>query len=208
MRPASSRQGRTLRFLKAFKHWHSRSTSSTGSSLTPGSGVAPLPSMPNAEQGPAWLINFLTDKNYRARVLEELTEREQLRAEYRSVSYATLPTPSSSAPMSLPSHTKPITELSTYYSTSKASSSENGSNNRYFDVLPYDRHAISVNVDLSDTKGSSRSKNAAYLNASRVKESSGDIWWIAAQGTVGIGVVFKQSTLRDDSPNILGSGSQ
>lgn len=190
MRPASSRRGQSLRFLKAFIH--SRSTSS-GSSFTPDSGTTPSPLMLNTEQEPAWLTRFLTDKKYRARVLEELTERERVRAECRSTPSAIRPAPSSSASlMWLLSRSKPTTEFSTFYSTSKASSPENATSNRYFDVLPYDRHVVYVNLDPSDTKGSSRSENAVYLNASWIKESNGDISWIAAQGTVRIGVTLEQ----------------
>ena len=165
---------------------YTRSSSSAYSNLTLGTGKVQPPSMLNTEQEPAWLTRFLSDKKYCGRVLRELTERERLRAECRSMPSAGPPTSSSSSPsMSLPSPTsanKSKEKLLAYYSTSKASSSENATKNRYLDVLPYDRTSVSVNLRPSDAEGSSG--NVAYLNASWVRESNSGIWWIAAQGKV------------------------
>jgi hypothetical protein len=139
--------------------------------------------MLTTEQEPAWLTRFLSDKKYRGRVLGQLAERERLRAECRGMPSAG-PSPSSPS-MSLPSPTsanKSKEKLLAYYSTSEASSSKNATNNRYLDVLPYDRTSVSVNLRPGDAEGSSG--NVAYLNASWMGENNSGIWWIAAQGKV------------------------
>ena len=178
----ASRQHPTLRFLKAFIHPRTISSSSS----SPRSDLTPPPTL-DTKQEPPWLTKFLTDKSYRARVLRVLAERERRRAAYRSIPEANRPTPSRSK--SPPSQTSSKEVLSaSYYSTFNASSSENRSHNRYFDVLPYDRCAVSVDLYPSNDKDPSPGGNSAYLNASWVKENSGDIWWVAAQGTVGISV--------------------
>jgi hypothetical protein len=54
-----------------------------------------------------------------------------------------------------------------YYSVRSASEKENISANRYANILPYDRNAITI--------------GGRHIGASWVKETEGGAWWIASQ---------------------------
>lgn len=180
--PINSSSPQTTSFFRGLLH--SRSGSDNSPSMPP-----PTSNSDSMRRKPDWLVKFLDDKDYRARVLEELSERERLRAEYRnapSLEESTIPSSSLPALDVLPSLSKSKKlakhqRLLNFYATRAGSSAMNHGLNRYTDVVPYDRHSVYVKSRFDEAGARDRDDNTIYLNASWVKERSG-IWWCAAQG--------------------------
>lgn len=193
--PMSPKSGGARSFIKGLVH--SRTNSDTNSAVNPSDAVS---STELVGKQPRWLTKFLTDPKHRGRVLEELAERERLRAQHRKAMplTSTLNSSASASNSKKPSES----QLAEFYATRTASSSENRGANRYADVLPYDRHSVFVNTQVG---GSDNLDGAAYLNASWVKETASQVWWIASQGTLPPALISHTPTLFPENIGAQGS---
>ncbi|KAI0368879.1 phosphatases II [Pilatotrama ljubarskyi] len=68
-----------------------------------------------------------------------------------------------------------------YYSVATGLDPANEHDNRYVDIVPYDRTRVIVGPGEPGKDGSSPSTSGRYLNANWVRELAGGKWWIATQ---------------------------
>jgi protein tyrosine phosphatase len=133
---------------------------------------------------PSWLSRA-NDKSHLESVISTLADREAKREIARSDSSNTV---EHSKNAKKPAHSFRSLTLSRllernkpsgHYSVAIAHRADNQRKNRYYDIEPYDR--TRVVVDVNEGEKSKGDGNGKYLNASWVLERFGHKWWIATQ---------------------------
>ena len=114
-------------------------------------------------------------------MLHLLTSRESLRLTAREVSrLRVIHTPHTQAANHLRQGVK--AEIVDHYSIAVGADRENNANNRYADIVPYDRTRVIVQWPSTDAKTDKEGDiKGRYLNANWVLERQGKKWWIATQ---------------------------
>lgn len=111
--------------------------------------------------------------------LQVLASRESLRIIAREVScLRVVPTARTQAAKLLRYDIKP--EVVEHYSIAVGVNKKNHANNRYLNIIPYDRTRVTVRWPLTDAEVDT-TEGERYLNANWVLECQGKKWWIATQ---------------------------
>ncbi|PCH34246.1 phosphotyrosine protein [Wolfiporia cocos MD-104 SS10] len=128
---------------------------------------------------PEWL-NYSRLQPHLVTVLGTLSERERIRATARQASYQrSNPSRAHRFSRLLPAlSSKP--DYASRYAVSVGGSPDHERENRYSDIIPYDRTRVVVSSTGLE-KGGMDSAESRYLNANWVRELAGGKWWIATQ---------------------------